>query len=418
MNNIKQATNNVQKMTIDVYTSIPIKYNDKNKLTKAHKEEPMNSALNILEMLNLRGKMEFGSSPMALSDYGRLDICRYSIGKVELKLLEETAVAELLISIDAKTQCGVLHLILLPLNLNVTDYLDKVSINDLEILNKGKTENLLYYLKETYNIEKTGTSKNFLTICKNRNDISDDLLSSILFCEQYFEENSSLSIVVDEDIKNILSKGNAQYKYANVYAYKNAIVQILNSHYWDNKIEMECITLFYIELILFEEATIEKASSEIISLLANTNNYRPKEILQIVDEILTEHVKSIGFENLRMNYSSSQKSMNYIRDAFEVEEKKAIFQKNQKELLMIYDIRSDIVDKEETKFISIIATIFTIVATTFTTISFIEAPLSNTKLILTTLCILSVLFVLVYRRYMQRKIWHKKFCKKNKLEKQ
>jgi len=301
---------------------------------------------------------------------------------------------------------------LLSCNFAVTKYLDSVSLNKLTVIgNNGKTtENLFEYLKKEFEIEKKGTSKNFLTIVEDRHNISNDWLASVLFSEIYYEKNDFLSTVIDKDIMRILSdeNGRGQYKYATVYAYRNVLVQILDTHYQQNKIEMECVTLFYIELILFEEATIEKANDEIIPFLVNIDKYRPKEILQIINGILSEHVQSINFWNVQMSYPSSQKSIDYIRNAFDIENKRAVFQRNQKELLMIYDIRSDMVDKEETKFISIIVAVFTVIAATLAVISTIGSTfdLRNT-IIMTSVCVSIIAILIAYRRQMHRKIHRK-----------
>ena len=406
-----------QAFKIDVYTSIPIKYDDKVKLTTNNSANLTTNQL--LGELTKRTRIEVGV-PVKTLDYRDLNIERYSLGSIQIRLCENVMTVDLLISIDVKTRCGVLHLVALSCSLSITDYLDAVSLNKLNVWQEsGETENLFYYLKHTFGIEKKGVSKNFLTICENRSNIADDWLASILFCETYFEENESLSTITDQDITSILSdkNGGGQYKYATVYAYRNVLIQMLDSHYQDSKVEMECVTLFYIELILLEEAAIEKANDEIIPFLVNVNEYRPKEILQIINNILSEHVKSINFWNVQMGYPSSQKSINYIRNAFNIEEKRAIFQRNQKELLMIYDIRSDMVDKEESKFISFVVAIFTIIAASFTVVSVLKSTFDYQNLIvIVPFCVVSISFVIVYRKYMQRRLRSKESFIKRLLE--
>jgi len=407
-----------QELIIDLYTSIPIKFNDKAKWG-TNKCENI-TTVQILDELNKRTQIETGV-PIKSWEYRNLDINRFFLENVQIILYENLITVALLISIDTKTRCGVLHLIALSCNLHITSYLDSVSLNQLNVQQEnGQVENLFYYLKRVYEIEKKGVSKNFLTIGNNRNNITDDLLASILFCETHYEENESLSTVTDKDIEKILSdkNGGGQYKYAIVYAYRNILVQMIDEHYQDRKLEMECVTLFYIELILFEEATIEKANDEIIPFLENINKFRPKEILQIINSILSEHVKSINFWNIQMSYPSSQKSIDYIRSAFNIEKKRTTFQRNQKELLMIYNIRSDMVDKEESKFITIIAAIFTIIATAFTAISALDSPFNCKNLtVIISICISSILFLIMYRKYMQRKLRSKERFIKKLLEK-
>ncbi|MCL2651029.1 MAG: hypothetical protein FWD60_08415 [Candidatus Azobacteroides sp.] len=401
-----------QELVVDIYTSIPIKYNDKQKLVINAEENVLIN--DVREWLNFRNKKEIGI-PIESLNIRNLGIERHYIGNLHLKADEGTIMVELLISIDEKTQCGVLHLVFPSSNFPITKYLDSVSVNKLTVVinNNGTTENLFEYLKKHFEIEKKGISKNFLTIVEG--SPTDDWLASVLFSEAYFEENDFLSTVTDKDIRRILQESGGQYKYAKTYAYRNVFVQMLDAHYQQNKIEMECITLFYIELILFEEAAIEKANDEIIPFLVDIDkkSHRPYNILQKINDILSEYVHSINFWNVQMNYPSSQRSIDYIRTAFNVENKRAIFQRNQEELLMIYNIQSDMVDKEVLKFISIIAAIFTIISAAFTINSVINSTFNSISIIIMTFACVSIMSIIAYILYMQRKIYRKgKYFKK------
>jgi len=63
-----------------------------------------------------------------------------------------------------------------------------------------------------------------------------------------------------------------------------------------------------------------------------------------------------------MNYPSSKKSIDNIRSAFQIENLASIFKRNLEQLLMIYDTRSDIIDKRESSILTAIGAIFTVMS--------------------------------------------------------
>ena len=61
------------------------------------------------------------------------------------------------------------------------------------------------------------------------------------------------------------------------------------------RIITESITLFYIELLLFEESAINIANDEIIRFLSNLDNYSPSTVLDNINVIISDYSKTIDF---------------------------------------------------------------------------------------------------------------------------
>jgi hypothetical protein len=279
------------------------------------------------------------------------------------------------------------------------------------VVNGDSTPNLYQYLFDEFGIEKKGAAKNFMTIPESREEImgedNSDLMASILFGEALYDDGEYLSKVVDKDIMRILSDKNgiAQYNYATVYVFHNVLVQMSKSFQTDlqERIKQESITLFYIELILFELSALGIANDQSIQYLADIDNkeFNPKKVLGKINSILSGYVKSIEFWNVQLNYPSSKRSMEDIRKYFFIEKEKAIFQRNKRELLMIYDMRSDIVDKYENVLITTIMAILAAISA----ISTIFDVSSIQKGFIT--CFIAVCALFFYRKYLSKKTHYK-----------
>jgi len=411
----------------DVYTSIPIQYTCPKKLNASNEESFLVSR--ILKSLDFRTTYEAGIPIKSLDNRKfKYRIKRFYLGRIQIQILEEKSVlfdgqengnipngspieVELIASVDTETKCGVVHLVSLSCGLLITHYLDSVSRNQINVVSEGTNINMFNYLQNKFGIEAKGTPKNFLTITDDRENIKDDLLASMLFCETLYEDGIAIGKVIDKDITRILSdnNGNAQYNYATVYTYKNILIQMSKSFQGGlyERIVMETITLFYIELILFEVSAIEIANDSIIGFLGSIDKHQPKDVLKNINNILSEHVKSIDFWNIQMNYPSSKKSIDDIRKDFNIDEERAVFQRNKEELLMIYDTRSDIVDKSEAKLISFIAAIFTIISIS----SLLINPQGQSQWLLIKIIGLilaaSLIAISAYRWYLHKNIFYK-----------
>lgn len=359
----------------DIFVTIPVYYADMQLLEKLHN---INNNINInllLDSLSFRTTYESGGDIEALNvQRFKERIHRYYIGNIEVQIkpeeenslsckfdkqkfiLDNPVKIGVVVSVDEMTNTGVLHLVLFSCEILLTQLLDTISRNQLYVKDGNDFVNLYDFIKQKFKIEKKGSPKSFVTLPVNRSDIGDDLLASILFCETYYESNESLGTVVDNDILKILKDkhGMAQYDYACVYTYSNILVQLsehLSGSIWE-RINMEAITLFYIELIMFEEAAIHITNDLIIDFLTKLDDYVPVEALKEINVIISNHSRTIEFWNLQLNYPSSRKSVDNIRKSFEIDKHIKTLERNREQILMIYQTRSDIIDRKEAAVLS------------------------------------------------------------------
>ena len=163
------------------------------------------------------------------------------------------------------------------------------------------------------------------------------------------------------------------------------------------RIIKESITLFYIELILFEEAAIHIANDKIVNFLTQLDQYSPNQVLRNINFIISTHVRTIEFWDIQMNYPSSKKSVADIRRAFKIRKEQEKIECNKAQLLTIYQIRSGIVDRTEASILSAAGVILTV-------ISVIDLITDTSKSPLLSITALLVGILLLIKRFIFQKI--------------
>jgi GNAT superfamily N-acetyltransferase len=372
------------KITPDIYISIPISIEDLSRISSVASQQYNNIANKILYALRFRTKYETGIPISTNNQYEfKNRIKRYPLNNIKIQIQEELQLSYsgekanrekigspidlvMIASIDNDSLIGVVHLSILSCGIKATQLQDSFSRNQVNIVRNGEYINLYTYLKQEYGITKRGTAKVFMSIPHDRLHISDELIASILFCETYYNEEEGLGRVVDKSIKGQISDkyGSAQYSYASVYTHTNVLLEISEKMFGsiNDRITNESITLFYIELILFEEAAINVANDKIIQFLSELNHYKPGYVLRTINSIISSYVRTIDFWNIQMNYPSSKQSFEDIRDAFNIKNEQLKIERNKEQLLNIHKIRSTIIDRIESAILSTAGTILTVVS--------------------------------------------------------
>ena len=366
----------------DVITCIPIQYSDISVLQKAHFEKYNRSALHILQALEFRTEYESGV-PFAKSREGfKNRIRRFYLGSFDIQLLCEQSLcfqgiekdvpcgeaykANIFVSVDTRSSIGVFHIVCMSCGLLLTQYLDCVSRNQINILDAGKTVNLFEYILNNYGLEKNGSAKNIITIFRDRKDVSDDLLASVMFSETLYDEGESLGRVADPEIREKLKSPNgfSQYGYAAAYSYNNLIVQLSKTlcSSVENRIVTESVTMYLAELAVFEESAICFANKYIVKYLSEIDGKSSSQTLKSYGNILSEYAKTIDFWDIQMNYTSSQKSTDEIRKAFRIDKQLEIYARNQSALKEVYQTKSDYVDKVESSILTAVGAILTVIS--------------------------------------------------------
>ncbi len=367
-----------QSIIPDIYIQIPIIRTETSKLDSEYNYDTNLFYSNkIIKALEFRTNYEAGD-PSAHNTTGfKSRIKRQLLTSVNLQIFTETTLSlnqpspvekigealevPLILSSDMLSDCGVLTIPIHSCPLPISQLIDSMSRNQLMVVLDNKPIALLDHIANTFGLYKCGAPKCFITLFDERKNIDDTYISSLLFGETYYEDNTGLGKVVDNKIIHMLGLeyGIAQYNYASVYCYKNAVIQMTSRFRTsiNERIIQESITLFYMELIMFEECAISNVENNISNFLNKLDYYNNSTVLSNINSILSNYAKSSDFWDIQMNYPSSRKSVEEIRNAFQISKLREDVSKKKDTLLNICTIRDTILDETEGYFISIIGII-------------------------------------------------------------
>ena len=353
----------------DVYISIPVAYSDRGLLVR-NEESKLSEWL--MSILNFRTSYEAGipSNISRVDDLANVKkrIRRVFLGNIRVQLLAEQApentarprdrigppaYVSLYISYDDKSNCGVVTLCSLSSPFLVSQYLDSMVRNQIMVRNEEKEENLFDYLHNRFGLVKQGTPKAYVVIPKEKDCLSPNQIASLLASETIYPDGEVFGRITDREIMEIAENpaGMGQYDRATICAYKNVALQFSPDMTGSMRyrVREESITLFYMELILFEEAAVHIANHSIIQALSSHEVIDPVRFLKNTDAIYDRFSSTIGFWNIRVNYPTSQKSVKMLRDAFCIDELLSEFDRNQEYLQKVFDTKCDIIDRMESK---------------------------------------------------------------------
>ncbi len=387
-----------KKLISDIYTVIPARYESIERIYKYHEEDNNFIANNIITGLIFQENFEYGVDESNDRRF-KERIRRIDLGTIHLMLLEEThynyfdktqieCIAEepipvrLIATLDLDTHTAALYMVYMGFNDRASKYLDQITRNEIfvavpeneygqheghmriittEAGTKYKTVCLHDYIYCKYQIEKLGLPRNLVIspfISDEQNDIEThkSYISSILYGETSFAEEEELGKIVDDSIDDLLAReyGDNIYDYAKFYISRVTVLQCEETYkdYVVERIDFAVVELFYIELVCLELAAIYNASSNISKFINNYNIQtslakRIKEkftassegVLGKIDEILEEYARTLDFWDVPMNYHSSKKALDIIRDKFEVEREVGQLERNRSEISSIYESR-------------------------------------------------------------------------------
>ncbi len=368
----------------DVFVAIPVQYTEKSLLAGANAPYDLVSD-SLLRDLDFRTHFEAGV-PSDLDEVDELSgfkkrICRYYLGKFQIKITQEMTVdcydesglsigqpawVDIIIAIDKNSRCGVLTMYSLSSPFLISHLMDNVIRNQLLLREGNVWRNLFDYLKNRFGLVKRGSAKIFVTIPKDRSCLKDSQIASLLAAETIYPDGEELGGIIDEEILAPIQSrvGMGQYDRAFVCAYTNVLLQFCPDFCAciRDRLCEEAITLFYIELILFEEAAIHIADNEIIAAFSMHGEFSPVEFLKKVDSIYDSYSKTIDFWDIQVNYPTSQKSIHMLRQAFQIHEQLEYMKRNQEQLQTVFDTKCDLIDRKESRRMDMSLAILSILA--------------------------------------------------------
>jgi len=349
----------------DVYVSVPVEYSDIERLRRG-------DGSFILDVLDFRTNYEAGI-PTSMKNVDELAnlkmrLKRFRLGRYRIRVMSEislenykgecdvigsAAYVEMYATVDMESSCAVLTWYSMSCPFLISQYTDNVISNKLMIDDCGQWRNVFDFLNSSFGVIKRGTPKIFITVPRERSCLSESQLASVLAGETIYPDGEQFGAIVDREIMDIVTSqtGMGQYDRGVVCAYTNVVIQFspdLKASVRDRIIE-ESITLYYMELILLEEAAIHLADHSIIKLFNSEYLYSPVDFLCQVDYINDTYSRTIEFWNIQVNYPTSQKSMDMLRGAFCIDRQLDNMYRNRAQLQTVFDTKCEMIDRTETK---------------------------------------------------------------------
>ncbi len=396
----------------DTFTCVPIEYTSLERLVEQG-ERPRNIN-RIIQCLRFRTDYETGMFVDNNDSDSNLSarIKRYYLGCYNVRLYSEKSISfsvcadndniisdnlvvGVIASVDSRTSCGVLHLVVMSSNVPISQYLDSVARNQIMVHTENGVVNLYTLLEQKFFICKRGLSKNYVSIHQNRNRLDEQMLASILYSETYYKSEEGLGKVIDPGIMNQLSNesGSAQYNYASLYTHTNTVVQIAPMCCgFQDRIVSETVTMFYVEMVMFEESAIDIMSARIVDFLAKVDAIKPKKIFQNIVALYGEDTKSMEFWDLRLNYPSSRVSINLVRDAFQIDKQRQQLELKKEQLFSVSEVRSNLHSYVESQVVTIVGALLSVISL----LECIYAPDKRTQLLF---AVVTVAIFILYTRY-------------------
>ena len=294
-----------------------------------------------------------------------LDILKLKIFKKDEEKDFKEYTAELYSSVDVRTNMTVLTLYAIDVMIEISTLADCITRSEVLVSKDGANyENIYSFVSKEYGLIKKGSPKLFATIHDDPEAVDQGLIASILFGEQYFGKDSPYGEIIDKEILGKLGEeyGIAQYSYAKAYVNKNVFLQISSGFPADiaELLYLEGMSLFYIEMLLFEEAAIVINNDKITNFLLTVKNHSIGKRLKQIYEINAEYARTLEFKEMLLNYPTSNSSMKNIRNAFGTEELSERLSKNKSILQNIFDAQRDIANTRESTILNVLALIITL----------------------------------------------------------
>ena len=353
----------------DVFVSLPVSYQDLSRIKSLDSDSKSDL---LLQDMEFRTHYE-GGIPSALERVDDLAglkkrIQRFRLEKVKIQITDEMTVADynntgapigpstyadVYLSVDTGSNCAVLTWYVLSCPFLVSQLFDNIIRNQILIEKQGQLINFYDHIQAEYGLIKRGTPKIFSVFPCSKERLADSQLASLLLCETIYPDGESFGNIIDEDLLAIVQSehGMGQYDRAFVCAYTNAVFQFSEQFSGSvrDRLCEESITLFYVELILFEEAAIHIADRAIINLFTETDSDSPIDFLAKVDAIYDDYTKTIDFWDTKVNYPSSQKSIDMLREAFRIKDQLEEMKRNQDQLQITFQTKCDMIDRKDAK---------------------------------------------------------------------
>ena len=365
------------KMVADIYSTMPVRYEDIKTLSKTKTIENNFVVKNLITGLRFQENYEFGNENHNVRKY-QDRVVRFDLGTVNVLIREEPHYnyyqkdkvcmamdrpipIRLMITADVDTHSAVLYLLNYGCKHKPSYYLNEVSTNGIILapteqeINSGEFEvryseegipyiSFYQYILKKFGLKKMGTPRHlilspFLGDCPENaseplKESYKEIKSSLLYARTLFEDAEELGKIVDNNLDIIYRKkwGDAIFDYSTTYITKTTVLQYADTYkdYLAERIDFAVVTLFYFEVLQLEDSAVQIATNSISKFIdtyqieGRKNSKNSKQIsteatLNIIEDIYEEYAKTMDLWDVEMNLLSSNRLITTMRRKFEIQ---------------------------------------------------------------------------------------------------
>lgn len=406
------------KMVADIYSTMPVRYEDIKTLAKAKTIENNFVVKNLITGLRFQENYEFGNENHNVRKY-QDRVVRYDLGTINVLIREEphynyyqkdkvclamerAIPIRLMITADLDTHSAVLYLLNYGCKHKPSYFLNEVSTNGIILLpteqeiKSGEFEvryseegipyiSFYQYILKRFGLKKMGTPRHlilspFLGDCPE--DASEELKesykeikSSLLYARTLFEDAEELGKIVDNHLDIIYRKkwGDAIFDYSTTYITKTTVLQYADTYkdYLAERIDFAVVTLFYFEVLQLEDSAVQIATNSISKFIdtyqiegrknnKNAKNVSTEATLNIIEDIYEEYAKTMDLWDVEMNLLSSNRLITTMRRKFEIQKDIDQLSRNKNSIEQIYQGKQGNIEKRNGILIAAASLVITI----------------------------------------------------------
>ena len=391
------------KMVADIYSTMPVRYEDIKTLAKAKTIENNFVVKNLITGLRFQENYEFGNENHNVRKY-QDRVVRYDLGTVNVLIREEPHYnyyqkdkvvmamerpipIRLMITADLDTHSAVLYLLNYGCKHKPSYYLNEVSTNGIilapteqdkasgEFEVRYSEEGIPYisfyqYILKKFGLKKMGTPRHlilspFLGDCDENateefKESIKEIKSSLLYARTLFEDAEELGKIVDNHLDIIYRKkwGDAIFDYSTTYITKTTVLQYADTYkdYLAERIDFAVVTLFYFEVLQLEDSAVQIATNSISKFIdtyqiegrknnKNAKNISTEATLNIIEDIYEEYAKTMDLWDVEMNLLSSNRLITTMRRKFEIQKDIDQLSRNKNSIEQIYQGKQGNIEK-------------------------------------------------------------------------
>ena len=419
------------RMVADIYSTIPVRYEDIETLFAARTIENNFVVKNLITGLRFQENYEFGNENHNVRKY-QDRVVRFDLGTVNVLIREEPHYnyyqkdkvvmaterpipIRLMITADIDTHSAVLYLLNYGCKHKPSYYLNEVSTNGIILLPteqdmeskefevRYSEEGIPYisfyeFIQKKFGLKKMGTPRHLILspflgdcpedACETLKESYKEIKSALLYARTLFEDAEELGKIVDGHLDIIYRKrwGDAIFDYSTTYITKSTVLQYADTYkdYLAERIDFAVVTLFYFEVLQLEDSAIQIATNSISKFIdayqiedrkerKGAKNVSSENALNLIEDIYEEYAKTMDLWDVEMNLLSSNRLIATMRRKFEIEKDLDQLSRNRNGIEQIYQGKQSNIQKRNGLLLAAVSLVITI----STVVQVIQAALSE-----------------------------------------